>query len=283
MALNTLIIYLASLFGISLTMLMITKRFVSSMSGSRPVIYGTASSAIASLVGFGTFYIIENLFTIYWVLSAVFLFFGIIHMLMTHQRYFSSGGNNTKVLAGEIFFAISVIFFTVLIFSSLLYFLKDHSFLFYPTLMSALSFFVPLTFVHTFRTAFTIPSPEFKTWRYPVTKSIDPPDEDPNERLLVIGFMIAKKPLDQKTYFRAKTPENIALGELYYHFINDYNELQSETPIEFLDNQSAAYEWWFYAKPRWYQSARILDPETTMLENKVKENTVIVCERILKY
>jgi hypothetical protein len=262
-------------------MLMLVKRFVNSTSGKRPLIYGTVSSAITSLAAYGTFFITENLFTIYWILAGIFLLFGIIHIMMTHQRYFAPRENNQKILIGELFFAVSVIFFTLLIFSALLYFLRDRSFLFYPTLMSGLTFFVPLAFIHTFRAAYNIPPSTFKTWRYPITKAIDPPDEDPNERLLVIGFQIAKRPSDQtKTYFRAKTPENIVLGDLYYHFINDYNELQSETPIEFLDQQSATHEWWFRAKPKWYQFHKILDPEKTMLENGVRENTVIICERI---
>ena len=108
------------------------------------------------------------------------------------------------------------------------------------------------------------------------------PEDNANERLLVIGFMIAKKNADTaKTYFRAKTPENIKLGELFYHFINDYNDLQSETPIQFVDEYKEAVEWWYHRKPKWYQRRKILDPQLTMIENNVKENTVIICERIL--
>ena len=71
------------------------------------------------------------------------------------------------------------------------------------------------------------------------------------------------------------------LGDLYYHFLNDYNELHSETTIEFVDKYSIAQEWWFRAKPKWYQRNRILDPELSIKDNKIKEDTIIICERIV--
>jgi hypothetical protein len=97
---------------------------------------------------------------------------------------------------------------------------------------------------------------------------------------LVIGFEIAKKTADsQKTFFRAKAPETIRLGELYYHFLNDYNEVQSESTIAFTDNTGQACEWWFRLKKKWWQSQRILDPDLSVRENGIQENAVIICER----
>jgi hypothetical protein len=72
------------------------------------------------------------------------------------------------------------------------------------------------------------------------------------------------------------------LGDLYYHFLNDYNEVQSETPIEYTDKQNNPQEWWFRIKPKWYQRQRILDPDLTIKENQVKENSIIICERIIQ-
>jgi hypothetical protein len=98
--------------------------------------------------------------------------------------------------------------------------------------------------------------------------------------LLVIGFEIAKKITDVKrTFFRAKAPENIYFGDLYYFFINDYNELQSETPIEFCTDKEPC-EWVFRLKRKWYQGERVLDPGRTVKDNGIKENSVIICERI---
>ena len=51
-------------------------------------------------------------------------------------------------------------------------------------------------------------------------------------------------------------------------------------PIKYADDEVIAHEWWFRVKPKWYQFQRILDPELSVRENKVKENTIIICERI---
>lgn len=280
MVLKFFLIYIIGMLAGSIAILAVARQFVSGFAGKRPVIYGVLSSSITSLVAFACVYVIEHLFTIYWVLSGIFLLFGIIHMLMMHDRYFLPREGNDKIFVGEIFFAVSVMLFTTVVFSSLLYFLKGTDFMFYPILMSGLFFFVPVLFSKTFSAAFNIPPAEFTTWRYPVTKAIDLPDDNENERLLVIGFEVAKRNGDKKTYFRARALENLPLGELYYHFINDYNELHSETPIEFLDAQSAAHQWWFRRKPKWYQGQQILDPALSMKDNGIKENTVIICERI---
>lgn len=280
MALKYFIIYLVTFFVGSFAMFSVVKQLVSGFRVRKPLIYGLVSSTLASFLAFGTLYVAQNLFTVYWILCSLFLLFGIVHMMMMHRKYFLPREEKMKVLIGEFMFAASVLVFSLMVFSALLYFLKDKTFLFYPVLLSGLFFFIPYLVMHSFQAAYEIPDAAYITWRYPVTQPIDPPDDNLNEKLLVIGFEIAKKQTDvQKTYFRARAPEGIALGELYYHFINDYNELQSETPIEFLNAQSAAYEWWFRVKPKWYQPQRILDPNLTILANGIKENTVIICER----
>jgi hypothetical protein len=73
------------------------------------------------------------------------------------------------------------------------------------------------------------------------------------------------------------------LGELYYHFLNDYNDLHNENTIEYAENGHDAHEWWFRRKPKWYQAHRILDPNLSIRENGIKENTVVICERMNNY
>lgn len=286
MAIKFFLTYIGVFLAFSIAFLIIVKQFAAGFAGSgkKPVIYGTFSSVLASLAAYAATLFTERLFTVYWVLAGIFLLFGIIHLAIVHKKYFySNEEDRIKVIIGEIFFGLSVIFFTIVVFSSLQYFLKgEKEFLFYPMLMSMLAFFIPFLIMQTFEAAYRIPSAIFKTWTYPLYEPFDLPDEDPREKILVIGFEVAKKITDKKrTYFRAKAPEGMKLGELYYHFINDYNELQSETTIEYTDKEYNPCEWWFRRKPKWYQAQRILDPDISVRENRIKENTVIICERIL--
>jgi len=285
MAIQFFLGYIGLFLVFAVTLLVLVKPLSEGFAagGKKPTIYSIISATIAALAAYISRFITDHSFAVYWIIAGIFLLFGVIHVSIVNKKYFSNGNNNGKMIIAELMFGISVIFFVVIIFSSLQYFLSnDKQYLFYPMLLSGLAFFVPILIFQTFNTAFNIPPAVFTTWSYPLTQSIELPDENPSERLFVIGFEIAKKSKNvTRTYFRAKAPESMKLGELYYHFINDYNELQSETPIEYVTNDFNAYEWWFRRKPKWYQAQRILNPEITVRENGIKENTVIICERII--
>lgn len=285
MAIKLFFIYAGSLLACSVLLLTLVKKFSETFSGSgkTPYVYGSLSSVIASLAAFGSTYVSENLFTVFWILFGLFILYGVFHVYFTHKRYFSITENSTKVFLGELFFAFSIVLFTICVFSTLQYFLKERGreFLFYPMMLSTLGFFVPVLVYKTFSAAFAIPAPVYNTWLYPVDEPIGLPEDDPREKLLVIGFEISKKPGDNKrTYFRAKAPENIYLGDLFYFFLNDYNELHSETQIQFVDQKYEPYQWLFRFKTKWYQSQKILDPAATVKDNGVKENSVIICDRV---
>jgi hypothetical protein len=277
--------YIGSLFVLSTLLALVVKNFAEGYAGQgrKPILYGTFSSILASVVVYACNYITDNLFTIFWVFASIFLLFGIVHVSIVRPKYFYAREHNkNKVFIGEVFFALSVILFAIVVFSALQYFLKgDHNFLFFPMMLSTLAFFIPTLVLHTFEAAYGIPPTEYKTWLYPLYDEIDLPPEDPRERLLVIGFEIAKKETDKKTYFRIKAPEGIRLGDLYYHFLNDYNEVQSESKIAFTNNTNQPYEWWFRMKTKWWQPNRILNPDISVRENGITENSVIICERLM--
>lgn len=285
MALKFFFAYIGIFLACSVTLAVVVKQLASGFAanGKKPYVYGAFSSAVASGVAYLSTLISSHLFAIYWILAGIYLLFGVIHIALVHKKYFGSDKQNAnQVIIAEILFGLSIILFTVVVFSALQYFItKDRTFLFYPVLMSTIAFFIPFFFMKTFEAAYNIPSAVFKTWRYPLNEQIDIPDEKPEEKIYVIGFEIAKNPTGTKrTFFRAKAPDGMMLGELYYHFLNDYNDSESETPISYAEGGQVSHTWWFRRKPKWYQIQRILDPEITVRENGIKENTVIICERI---
>jgi hypothetical protein len=58
--------------------------------------------------------------------------------------------------------------------------------------------------------------------------------------------------------------------------------LQNDTSIQVADPENNLHQWWFRSKRKWYQSERVLDPYKTVFENNIKENMVIICERLEK-
>lgn len=278
-------VYIGSIMAFSIVLVMLAKHFSQGFAGNgkKPIVFGSLSAVVASGVAYLSTLVSDHLFAVYWVLAGVFLLFGLAHVYFFRNKFFYyTKQNRSQVFLAEILFGFSLIFFTIVIFSTLQYFLKDKNFLFFPMLMSMLLFFLPVMVLKTFEAAYNIPAAKYHTWVYPVYTPIELPDERPNEKLLVIAFEVTKKASEKiKTNFRAKGPDNMLLGDLYYHFLNDYNETQSETPIQFTDEIQEPFEWGFRVKPKWYQYTRILDPEVTVRENNIKENTIIICERLI--
>jgi len=284
MAIKYFWIYIGSFFAGAFVLFASVQKFAKAFAGKglKPVLYGILAATVFGGLSFLSTLAPFNEYIIFWLAALVFLAFGIFHILVFHEKYFYPEPHNPNgAVIGELLFSFALLFFCVVVFSALIYFvIGNKSYPFYPMLTSMLAFFVPVSLFYTFQAAYRIPNPVFASWIYPIHEQIELPDERPNEKLVVIAFEIAKKASSElKTNFRAKGPETMKLGDLYYHFINDYNELHSETTIDYADEQHESYEWWFRIKPRWYQPNRILDPELTVRENKIKENSVIICER----
>jgi hypothetical protein len=251
-------------------------------TGKKPLVYGLAASLIASVTTYLAAGRVANAFPLFWLLGGIFLSFGLVHLLLTHHRYFyTHPDSRPRVLAAEVIFGGSLVLFTLALFSTLQYFFREGDFLLYPLLMSALLFFVPLLLFHSFEAAYAIPPTLFLTWQYPLHQLIALPEEDPEEKIWLIAFEIAKTATGtKKTLFRAKAPETMELGDLFYHFINDYNDLHPETRIDYAGGDGEAYGWWFHQKGVWYQPGTLFHPGWSIRENNIKEDTVITCERI---
>lgn len=240
-------------------------------------------SLLNAIIAFGITYLNDDPFFDFCTFSFIFLVFGIIHLLVIHDKFLVINSENKYTVAfGEMIFSIAIMLSVVLLISLLEFFIKDKSFLFVPVLLSVITFIVPLFFYYTFEAAVNIPETDFIVWEYPVLKRIDPPDESANDNLLVIGFNISKKIFEKKTVFRARAPENIILGELFYHFINEYNDDKSGTPIEFLDENKEPIVWWFRLKRKWYHFNKVLNPNVRIRDNFIKENAVIICEQLIR-
>ncbi len=73
------------------------------------------------------------------------------------------------------------------------------------------------------------------------------------------------------------------LGELFYYFINDYNERHPQGQIMFSNGTGKPYGWMFYKKPKWYTIlTTYMDSDKTIYLNRIRENDVIVCSRIIE-
>lgn len=159
-------------------------------------------------------------------------------------------------------------------------FLSPYNYLF---ISSALFFIIPFLVYHTFEKAILIPRTKIKTWECPSDENVPYPSKYEMQKPFVVTLLLKKNPDEKKyKYYRAKAPREMPFGKLMFYFIKDYNTKHSEGPIFYNEEETGVpYEWVFYFKPRWYYPiVRYIDTDMLVQENKIKENSVIICKRV---
>ena len=212
--------------------------------------------------------------------QAYFLLFGSVHFYLMHSILRWSGDESS--------FWSEVLYTTILgIFGSiafiLVYRFVNVEGMVFLMATSSLFFIIPLFIYHTYRKAIAIPPKVLKQWAYPFQENIADPDESKLKNLLVISFEFQKHTSDKHfTNFRAKAPTDMEFGQLFYYFINDYNERHPNEKIEYVSDHGDIHGWIFYKKPRWWTFlTHYIDTDKTIFTNKIRENDVIICNRSL--
>ncbi|MFV0305616.1 MAG: TssN family type VI secretion system protein [Moheibacter sp.] len=143
-----------------------------------------------------------------------------------------------------------------------------------------LVFLIPTWIYATYLRSISIPAKVFHTWQFPSQGSFHEPKDDEFRDVVVITFVFYKTPNStQRTEFRAKAPIRMDFGRLFYHFANDYNTRNPDSPLQFLDENGQLQHWVFYLKPKWYGVSKYIDPKYTIYMNGIEEDSVVICQR----
>jgi len=209
-----------------------------------------------------------------------FLLIGCCHAYLMPQKLRWSG--DEKAFVSELVFTLLAGVFGAICFL-LVYHLLNGNGLEYMMAASIFFFIIPFLFYHTFQAATGIPPKILKEWFYPFRQEIEEPEESKMKNLLVISFEFQKQATDQRiTNFRAKAPADMEMGQLFYYFINDYNERHPNSKVQYINAKGEPHGWIFYKKPKWYSvMTKYIDAEKTIFNNNIKENDVIICSRSL--
>ena len=248
----------------------------------KTVIYMICGLLLFALLAFAAHpLLIKNVYISLLFFQASFLLLGILHL--SSMRSYLAWAGEEKAFVPELIFTLAIALFgTVGFVISYAYFSGKET-LKYVMGGSTLFFIIPFFFVRTFRKATAIPARILKEWFYPVKDEPEDPDESKLKNLLVISFEFQKRLQENSlTNFRAKAPSDMEFGQLFYYFINDYNERHPDSKVEYTNGSGKPHGWIFYKKPHWYSIAtEYIDVDKTIFNNNIKENDVIVCSRSL--
>lgn len=275
------LLVIAGIMAIGAMIVALLSRYIKNFSlyKKRALIYLVCTTLIFAVISSIPFlFTSQQLMNQYLFYECWFLGLGILHCHFMYTRFWA----NTGTLGSELAFIVAIWLFGGVAFVMVHRFMTKEPFLYYPMLTSFFPFVLPTFVYKTFERMAVIPAKVHKWWQYPVYKDVPEVNEDEMRDLIVIGLEMEKTANDGgRTYFRARTPIKMDLGDLFYHFINDYNDRYPDTPIDYLDPNGQPYGWVFHLKPKWFWGARTLDPEKAVFMNRVKENSVIVCNRIM--
>lgn len=278
---NRILILAAALLGVSLGIFFLLTIFIRNFLRARKKVFIYAilfmlAFALIALLGYKDLIPDPNVLLL--VFQVFFLLMGIVHS-RTLYHYFD--WSSQRSFLPELIFSLFIWFLGLIPFLTIYSALNDSGYQ-YLMLAASVFFIIPMFFVKAFESALSIPGPEMRRWFYPVHDRIPEPDTDELRKPRVISFVLPKKTDDQKLIdFRAKAPEEMPVGRLFYHFMEDYNQKHRDQLIDFADKFGRPYGWLFYFKPRWYlfYSKYYIDPNLSVMDNKIRENSVIVCER----
>lgn len=209
-------------------------------------------------------------------IQVIMLIMGLLHLYVM-DKYFSFEDSNFN---HELLFSILILFIGLIGFVNVLN--NFRPLLSNIFLGAGLFFIIPLILKQLVISAYSIPMAYFKKWTYPLNNKIRDPLSHELTNPEVISFEFQKNIEDNEvTNFRVKAPMNMEFGKLFYFFINDYNERHPQSPITYLNtNSQEPYSWNFFFKSNWLGISKYVDFSKTVAQNNIKENDVIVCQRV---
>lgn len=105
------------------------------------------------------------------------------------------------------------------------------------------------------------------------------------DKLMVLNVELSKNLEDQQRFrIKAKTlPTGITYGEWFFRVVDDYNHKNPTSKIQLVDYNNNSYYWIFYIKKSFFSSRKYIDFEKDISSNKISENQVVICKRVIQH
>jgi hypothetical protein len=151
----------------------------------------------------------------------------------------------------------------------------------YRFLTCILPFVIPYLCWHAIRLFFQIPARLYKSWYYPLNADMPDLDMIDLSQIEVVQFVFSKTPGDSThTNFTSKAPLNMSLGQLFFIFINDYNDKNIQNPIGYLKPDRQPFGWHFFRKKKWFNQKQYFDADLSFRDNYIQPNEFIYAVRV---
>jgi hypothetical protein len=244
------------------------------------LLYSLATLVAFVIIGLTGLATVERPLLFFAVLQTVFFIFGCIHAFALYR---TDSWSEPESFIHEFIFTLYLTL--VGAFGFLVVFMVCNKQGYSIVFASAVVFFlIPFLIMKCFDFLLMIPDEVYPKWYYPVGQGeIEIPDELLEDSSIVIVEFRMQKSNDADSeliHSRSKLPLKIELGKFFPVFLDAYNDKNPGNQIQFVDANKEPYAWNFYIEPKWWQFRTYINPETTIRENNIKENFIIVAERV---
>lgn len=249
------------------------------LSNTRLIFFVLLSSILLGIPGL--LGLLESAFApwLYLMAQGYYLILGII-FVQAYEHYVGKSVTKYKIALHLLVMGI-IVFLGAYIFAVVYNWLHKDAFG-YIGATSLLIFIIPTIFYWTYIAFINVPFEIYKVWAYPKgTDEIDFDGLDFN-KLLVLDIEFSKYPdAEDRLRVKAKAPADITLGNWFRKFIDDYNYKFPASTIEYIRSDGDMHSWVFYCKKSFFHRRRMLDPDLTIAENRIKERVKITSKRVI--
>lgn len=277
-------VFLPLLVLILVVFLLLLQKKMPFIKNKEVLLYVIISGIILALPGVLGFS--GNMFNPYWYLLASLFYFlmGLVHVYQMAKRFRGQDVPKGLTQGFEIVLTLVNLLLGVCVFRYVFDWLSP--FKGYATMASTsgIAYVTPLFFRYTYSQFVQIPFSIYKTWNYEVNRErIDFDGVDLNQ-LKVITLELTKKVNDGNQFrIKAKTiATGVTFGDWFQKVLEDYNFKNGTNTIALQEEDGTYYHWIFYTKRSLFHWRRYLDFERDIAENKLRENEVISCKRVVE-
>ena len=245
------------------------------------VLFSGLILALPGLLGFS-----GNTFNPYWYLLASLLYFlfGLIHVNQLSKRFRGQDVPLRLSKAFEIILTVFILLLGVYLFTYIFDWLSPFKGYAYLSARSSVAYLIPLFFYYSYMQFLQIPYSIYKTWNYEVNKPVIDFDGVDLKQLRVVTLELAKNVQDGNQFrIKAKTlTTGVTFGDWFQKVLEDYNFKNGMNTIELQQEDGTYYHWIFYTKRSFFHLRKYVDFELDIAQNKIRENEVISCRRVVE-
>ena len=126
-----------------------------------------------------------------------------------------------------------------------------------------------------------IPQEIYKVWYFPMHADDIDFDKIDTSTIYMLEVEYSKSISDSRLMnSKLRAPVGMKFGDWFRSFVEDYNYRYDSDPIHYLNEDQTPAGWIFYAKPSFFGTAKYIDPDKTITENKLVEKRAIIAKRV---